>query len=35
MYGKGHEDVKLVSDFITKSVYDDGIVYALEYFNMI
>ena len=31
----GHEDVKLVSDFITKSVYDDGIVYALEYFNMI
>lgn len=31
----GHEDVKLISDFVTKSVYDDGVVYALEYFNMI
>lgn len=31
----GHDDVKLISDFVTRSVFNDGIVYALEHFNMI
>lgn len=31
----GHEETKKVSDFITVSVYDDGIVSALEHFGLI
>ena len=31
----GHDDVKTISDFVTRSVFDDGIVYALEHFNII
>lgn len=31
----GHEEAKKVSDFITKSVDEDGIVTALDYFSLI
>lgn len=33
--GNGHQDVKAVSDFVTKSVCEDGIVYALDCFGLI
>lgn len=26
----GHQDVKVASDFVTRSVSEDGIVYALD-----
>lgn len=31
----GHEEAKKVSDFVTKSTYEDGIVSALDYFSLI
>ena len=33
--GNGHKEAKKVSDFITKSVDEDGIVTALDYFSLI
>ena len=31
----GHEESKRISDYVTKSVYNDGIVSALAHFRLI